>query len=139
VVRRPVIDHVTTIVRDLDATTGALGRVLRSTAVQESRIPGILVSTFTLAGSELHVVTPRGPGPVADFLDGGGRGLHHLAVRFDDLDAALAELRGAGIRALGEPVEMLPGVREVFLDPQQTGGLLIQAVERRGRGVIPDS
>ena len=107
-----------------------------STPVLESRIPGILVNTFTLGGSELHVVTPRGAGPVADLVERGHRGLHHVAIRVDDLDAALVELREMGIRTLGEPIETLPGIREVFLDPSQTGGLLIQAVERRAKGTI---
>ena len=132
-VRHPVIDHVTTIVRDLDGATNALARVFRSSAWTETRIPGIAVGTFALGDAEIHVVTPRGPGPVADFLGSGRRGFHHVAVRFDALDEALAELRAAGIRTLGEPVEPLPGIREVFLDPEQTGGLLIQAVERKSR------
>ncbi len=131
-VKRAVIDHVTTIVRDLDQTTTALSRVLQREAVLESRIPGILVSTFTLGDSELHVVMPRGEGPVADAREG----YHHVALRVDDLHVALADLRARGIHTIGDPVETLPGIREVFLDPKQTGGLLIQAIERRGKGII---
>ena len=131
------LDHVTTIVKSFDETTAALARVLQTRPVLEWRIPGIVVSTFVIGDAELHVVTPRGAGPVADLVAKGHDGLHHIALRVDDLERALEELRARGIRTLGEPVEALPGVREVFLDPTQTGGLLIQAVERRGKGNSP--
>jgi lactoylglutathione lyase/methylmalonyl-CoA/ethylmalonyl-CoA epimerase len=125
------LDHVTTIVKSFDETTAALTRVLQTRPVLEWRIPGIVVSTFTIGGAELHVVTPRGNGPVADLVAKGHEGLHHVALRVEDLERTLEELRARGIRTLGEPVEALPGIREVFLDPSQTGGLLIQAVERK--------
>jgi catechol 2,3-dioxygenase-like lactoylglutathione lyase family enzyme len=125
------LDHVTTIVKSFDETTAALARVLQVRPVLEWRIPGIVVGTFTIGGAELHIVTPRGDGPVADLVAKGHDGLHHVALRVEDLARTLDELRARGIRTLGEPVEALPGIREVFLDPTQTGGLLIQAVERK--------
>ena len=131
------LDHVTTIVRSFDETTAALVKVLQTRPVLEWRIPGIVVSTFTIGGAELHIVTPRGAGPVADLVSKGHDGLHHVALRVDDMDEALEDFRARGIRTLGEPVEALPGIREVFLDPTQTGGLLIQAVERRAKGTTP--
>jgi hypothetical protein len=68
---------------------------------------------------------------VADSSLKHGAGYHHLALRVEDLDRALGELSTRGFTPLGVPVETAPGLREVFLDPAGTGGLLVQLVERR--------
>ncbi len=132
-VNPPRIDHVTTVVADVDAAGDALARVLQCPSGKETRVPGMRVRTLQLeGGAELHVASPVGPGQAEDFLRERGGGMHHLALRFDDLDRALEWLHRLGVRTLGPTFEMVPGVREVFLDPATTGGLLIQAVERRG-------
>ena len=130
-VKRPTIDHVTTVVADLDAAVVALRSVLGCEPSSESRVPGMTVRTFAVGDSEIHLSSPTGQGPADEFLRTRGGGFHHLAIRFDDLDAAIADLALRGVRILGEPFEHGPGVREVFLDPRTTGGVLIQAVERR--------
>jgi hypothetical protein len=136
-VRRPVIDHVTTVVGDIDAATTALRNVFRCNPIAESRVPGMTVRTFRLGESEIHVSSPTGEGPAQEFVRArGAGGLHHLAIRFEQLDVALEGLRALGVKTLGEPFEHVPGVREVFLDPSTTGGVLIQAVERRGDAVL---
>lgn len=130
-VKRPSIDHVTAVVGDLEAASSALRTLLRCTPVGDVRMASMGVRTFRLGESELHLATPRGRGPVEDFYRTRGGGFHHLALKFDELDAALSWLRTLGVRTLGDPVETAPGLREVFFDPASTAGMLIQAVERR--------
>jgi hypothetical protein len=134
-VNRPRIDHVTTVVPDFESSSNVLAKILQCKPAPEVKVPGLRVRTLQLGDdAELHVATPLAPGPAEDFLRKAGGGLHHLALRFDDLDLALAWLHGLGVRTLGPPFELVPGVREVFLDPATTGGLVIQAVERRNEG-----
>ena len=78
----------------------------------------------------MHVNEPTGPGPVADYQRRHGPGYHHLALRVEDIDRSLRELSTRGFAALGAPIETMPGLCEVFLDPSTTGGLLIQLVQR---------
>jgi len=125
------LDHLTAIVQDSGATTRALERVLGAPAEDEFELPGMSIRTLRVGGVEIHVNAPTGPGPVREFFNRHGAGLHHLALRVVDLDAKLAALAAISIPALGTPIETAPGLREVFLDPAHTGGLLIQLVERR--------
>jgi catechol 2,3-dioxygenase-like lactoylglutathione lyase family enzyme len=125
------VDHVTAVVADADVAAGALARLLGAGPVATVDLPGMTIRSFRIGDTEIHLNAPTGPGPVDDHHRKHGAGYHHLALRVDDLDATLAELSGRGFTALGAPVETAPGLREVFLDPPGTGGLLIQLVERR--------
>jgi len=123
-------DHVTAVVGDLPGATAALAGLLGSEPIAELALPGLAIRSFQLGDAELHLVAPTGEGPVADFQRKTGGGFHHLALRVEALDDALASLASRGFRPLGAPVETAPGLREVFLDPATTGGLLLQLVER---------
>jgi methylmalonyl-CoA/ethylmalonyl-CoA epimerase len=79
---------------------------------------------------ELLEPHPAGTGPVAKHLTRRGPGIHHMAVRVDDLDGQLALLKRTGIEALpGYPNRGLHGTRVAFLSPRATGGTLIELVE----------
>ncbi|MFO0618633.1 MAG: VOC family protein [Polyangiaceae bacterium] len=128
------VDHVTVIVEDVEATRRALAALLGTEPTHEVSLPGMAIRTFRIGDVELHVNAPTGAGPVRDFLErSGGPAYHHLALRVADLDAALASARAAGFVALGDPVETAPGLREVFLDPRTTGGVMIQLVARTAK------
>jgi methylmalonyl-CoA/ethylmalonyl-CoA epimerase len=125
------VDHVTAIVDDADAAAAALSRLFGSSPVATLSLPGMAIRSFRVGDSEIHVNAPTGPGPVREHHAKHGAGYHHLALRVDDLDQTLEDLRSRGFAAVGAPIETAPGLREVFLDPSGTGGLMIQLVERR--------
>jgi methylmalonyl-CoA/ethylmalonyl-CoA epimerase len=125
------LDHVTALVADAEVAADVLRRLLGAAPVAALNLPGMSIRSFRIGDAELHVNAPTGPGPVDDHYRRHGASYHHLALRVDDLDAAIAELPSRGFAALGPPVETAPGLREVFLDPNTTGGMLIQLVERR--------
>lgn len=57
------------------------------------------------------------------------RGIEHIGLAVDDLDAALADLRAKGAEVLSGPDSPRPGVRIAFLAaPESTR---IELVERR--------
>lgn len=124
------VDHVTAIVADAEAAATALTRLTGASPVAVS-LPGMDIRTFRFGEVELHVNAPTSTGPVQDFLQSHGAGFHHVALRVDDLDAFVASSREQGFRPLGAPVETAPGLRELFLDPRTTGGVMVQLVERR--------
>jgi methylmalonyl-CoA/ethylmalonyl-CoA epimerase len=125
------LDHITAVVADADAAADALRRLLGAEPVAALSLPGMSIRSFRVGDAEVHVNAPTGPGPVDDHHRRHGASYHHLALRVDDIEATLAELPSRGFRALGPPVETAPGLREVFLDPSTTGGMLIQLVERK--------
>jgi catechol 2,3-dioxygenase-like lactoylglutathione lyase family enzyme len=125
------LDHLTAVVTDADAAADVMTRLLGASPVARVTLPGMAIRSFRLGDAEVHLNAPTGPGPIEEHHRLRGPGYHHLALRVDDLDAALADLPSKGFAPLGGPVETAPGLREVFLDPATTGGLLIQLVERR--------
>ena len=74
---------------------------------------------------------PAGPETaVARFLERNGPGMHHVAYGTDDIDAALEEVRAAGLRLIDEqPRTGIRGSRVAFLHPKSTGGVLTELVE----------
>ena len=68
--------------------------------------------------------------PWASILARKGPGLHHVAYAVADIDAALASLRGAGLRLIDEaPRTGIRGSRVAFLHPASTGSVLTEIVE----------
>src|SRR5258706_449018 len=61
--------------------------------------------------------------PIARFLEKRGPGIHHIAVRVDDIRAALANLKGKGTRLIDEePRNGAGGCLFAFFHPSSTGG-----------------
>lgn len=69
---------------------------------------------------------------VAKFIEKHGEGLHHIAIRVDDIDAALAELKAKGIKLIDEtPRNGAGGARIAFVHPKATHGVLLELCERK--------
>jgi methylmalonyl-CoA epimerase len=59
-----------------------------------------------------------------------GEGLYHICLEVDDIEAALDELRGKGVKLIDQiPRSGHGGHRIAFLDPSSTAGILIELVE----------
>ena len=54
-----------------------------------------------------------------------------MALRVDDLEAALAELKAKGVRLIDEkPRYGAGGAKIAFVHPKSTGGILLELSER---------
>jgi methylmalonyl-CoA/ethylmalonyl-CoA epimerase len=68
--------------------------------------------------------------PIAKFLEKRGPGLHHIAVRVDDIRAALAGMKANGARLIDEKPRIgAGGCLVAFVHPSSTGGVLLELVE----------
>jgi len=68
-------------------------------------------------------------GPIAKRLAERGEGVHLIAMKVDDIDKAVAELREKGVRLVGDPGPGNPVKGQVFVHPSETGGVLTQIVQ----------
>ena len=90
------VDHVGIAVKDLAASVKwyeeTLGLHSKGTeVVQEQQVT---VAFLPCGDSELELLESTSPeGPIARFIEKNGEGIQHIAIRVDDIDAALAELR----------------------------------------------
>jgi methylmalonyl-CoA/ethylmalonyl-CoA epimerase len=65
--------------------------------------------------------------PIAKFVATRGPGLHHIALRVDDIVAALAELKRRGVRLIDErPRAGAHGSLVAFIHPSSAHGVLVE-------------
>ena len=98
--------------------------------VHDERIDGMEVVFLDVGGSYFELLEPHTEGPIADYLDSHGPGLHHLAVATDDIVAALDRARELNVDLIDDqPRPGAWGHEVAFLHPKSTGGVLIEFVE----------
>lgn len=69
--------------------------------------------------------------PISRFLEKRGPGIHHIAVRVDDIQAALADLKQKGARLIDEEPRLgAGGCLVAFVHPSSTGGVLLELVQK---------
>ena|SRR5438477_9030670 len=70
--------------------------------------------------------------PISKFLAKRGPGIHHIAVRVEDIRASLAELKQKGARLIDEePRVGAGGCLVAFIHPSSAGGVLLELVQSR--------
>jgi methylmalonyl-CoA/ethylmalonyl-CoA epimerase len=89
---------------------------------------------FSIGGVPLEVIEPVSE-RFRRILLGSGRGVNHLCFNVDDLDAAIAAMRAAGVRlghVTADGIVEMPHARMAYFDPDDTAGVLVELVEPRG-------
>jgi methylmalonyl-CoA/ethylmalonyl-CoA epimerase len=128
------IDHLGIVVTDLDEALGLYGGafalVTHHREILEDQ--GVEAIALQVGESTIELIRPiRDDSPVARFLAERGPGIHHVAYRVDDIQAALTELREAGVRLIDQTPRIgLAGTRIAFVHPKSTFGVLSELVER---------
>jgi len=127
------IDHVGLAVSDLERATGLYEETFGMPVAHRETVESQGVEAVLLDIGEGHVELLRPLGPetvVGRFIAKRGEGLHHVAYRVADLDAALVTLKGAGVELIdSEARSGIRGSRVAFLHPKATGGTLTELVE----------
>lgn len=115
----------------------ALGLTVVETEVVAEQ--GVRVAMLPVGEPRIELLEPTGPSsPVAKFLEKRGAGIHHLAVRVDDIRAALARLKEQGARLIDETPRIgAGGCLVAFIHPSTAGGVLLELVERASPGREP--
>jgi methylmalonyl-CoA/ethylmalonyl-CoA epimerase len=124
------LEHVAIAVADLDSAaavyTAILGLPPSGQEVVESE--QVRVAFFQVGGARLELLEATRPdSPIGRFLERRGPGLHHIALEVDDIEAAIARCRAAGLQTAGEaPRPGAGGRRVAFLQPTATSGVLLE-------------
>ncbi len=127
------VDHVVIAVKDLDASVGKYEAIYGTPVSDrsEAAAAGMKMAFFRFGDSYVELVSNLGDeGPIAKRLVDRGEGVHLMAMKVDDLDKTLAELRAKGVRLVGDPGPGNPVRGQVFVHPSETGGVLTQLVQR---------
>lgn len=127
------VDHIVVAVKDLEAAVGRYETIYGMPVSERREAPpaGMRMAFFRFADSYLELVSNiDDQGPIAKRLADRGEGVHLIAMQVDDLEKAVGELRDKGVRLVGDPGPGNPIKGQVFIHPQETGGVLTQIVQR---------
>jgi methylmalonyl-CoA/ethylmalonyl-CoA epimerase len=128
------VDHIGIAVKSIAESLKvyeAMG--LKSVGVEEVAEQKVRVAFLPLGEAEIELLESTSPdGPVAKYIEKNGEGIQHLALRVDNLEAALAELKAQGVRLIDEkPRYGAGGAKIAFVHPRSTGGVLLELSERK--------
>ncbi|HKQ52009.1 MAG TPA: methylmalonyl-CoA epimerase [Pyrinomonadaceae bacterium] len=134
------IEHIGIATRGLDEALSfwrdALGlEVVHTEVVEEQKVR---VAMLPVGEPRIELLEPTAAdSPVAKFLEKRGAGIHHVAVRVDDIRAALARLKESGARLIDEaPRVGADNCLVAFVHPSSAGGVLLELVEHTDSGMI---
>lgn len=127
------VDHVGVAVKNLDEALSVyrdvLGfKLLGVHVLAERKVRVAFLST----GGETHIelLEPMGSdSPVAKFLENRGEGIHHIAVKVDNIERALEEFKRKGVMLVDEKPRIgAEGKKIAFVHPKSTRGVLLELV-----------
>ncbi len=131
------IDHIGIAVANLQESLAfwetTLGIELHG--IEEVAEQKVRTAFLPVDDTEIELLEPTSPdSTVAKFIEKRGEGLHHIAIRVDDIEAALAELKAKGIQLIDEtPRDGAGGTRIAFVHPRATHGVLLELCERKNK------
>jgi methylmalonyl-CoA epimerase len=127
---KAVLDHVGIAVSDLQASLAFFRDVLglhveASEEIASQRVRATFVNTGQSTFEMLEATAADSP--IAKFIEKRGAGMHHVALRVEDIEAALAHLRSRGIRLIDEnPRPGAEGALVAFIHPSAAHGVLVE-------------
>jgi len=127
------IEHIGIATRTLDDALSfwrdALGlQVVHTEVVEDQKVR---VAMLPVGEPRIELLEPTSEdSPVAKFLEKRGAGIHHIAVRVDDIRATLERLKRSGARLIDEtPRAGADGCLVAFVHPSSANGVLLELVE----------
>ena len=127
------IDHIGIAVKSLaDAVKvyeNAIGlQVSGYDEVDEQRVR---VAMLTVGESRIELLEPTAAdSPIEKFMSKRGEGIHHIALRVENIQEALDKLKASGVRLIDStPRAGAHNTRIAFIHPSSTHGVLMELVE----------
>ena len=129
------VDHIGIAVKDLAQAKKFYEEILGMKATGEEVVEEqkVKVCFIPSGDSEVELLESTSPdGPIAKFIEKNGEGIQHLALRVDNIEAALEELKAKGVRLIDEKSRYGAGGASIaFIHPKATGGILLELSERK--------
>lgn len=126
------IDHVGIAVKNLEEAQKLyqdLGLNVQGTEVVESQ--KVQVAFIPVGDSRIELLESTAPdGNIAKFIEAKGEGIHHLALKVDNIEKALEELAAKGYQLIDKMPRVGAGGHKIaFVHPKSTKGILLELSE----------
>ena len=129
------LDHIGIAVKDLDAALAfyrdALGlHVEAPEDVVSQRVRAHFIPVGEPALEFLEATASDSA--IAKYVEKRGPGIHHITLRVEDIDAALAQLKAKGVRMVDEVARPgAEGALVAFIHPSAAHGVLVELKETK--------
>ncbi|HKW65724.1 MAG TPA: methylmalonyl-CoA epimerase [Terriglobales bacterium] len=132
------IDHLGVAVKSL-AAARTFYENLGLSVVGEETVEGeqVRLAMVPVGESRIELLEATSPeSAIARFITKRGEGLHHVALRVNDLAGTVERLKQSGTRLISEDIKVGAGGHlYVFVHPSSTGGVLLELCEDPPQGV----
>ena len=127
---RVILDHVGIAVGELAASLQFLRDVIGLHVEESEEVASQRVRAHFLpvGAAKLELLEATAPdSAIGRYIERRGPGLHHIALRVDDIEAALALLKAKGVRLVDEsPRPGAEGALVAFIHPSAVHGVLVE-------------
>lgn len=91
------------------------------------------VAFLPIGDSELELLeSTSDDGPIAKFIEKNGEGVQHIALRVDNIEETLVELKAKEVRLIDQTPRYGAGNASIaFVHPKATHGVLLELCERK--------
>ena len=136
------IDHIGIATNGIEEAAAAYRDALGIQVTETEEVSGqqVLVAMLPIGESRIELLeATSADSPISKFLAKRGPGIHHIALRVEDIRARLADLKSKGARLIDEePRTGAGGCLVAFIHPSSTGGVLIELVENVAEKTSPE-
>ncbi|HXI61674.1 MAG TPA: methylmalonyl-CoA epimerase [Pyrinomonadaceae bacterium] len=136
------IDHIGIATNGIEEAAAAYRDALGIQVTETEEVSGqqVRVAMLPIGESRIELLeATSADSPISKFLAKRGPGIHHIALRVEDIRARLADLKSKGARLIDEePRTGAGGCLVAFIHPSSTGGVLIELVENVAEKTSPE-
>lgn len=128
------IDHIGIAVKSIDEAlkfyTDVLG--LKCAGTEEVADQKVKTAFIPVGDSEIELLESTSEdGAIAKFIEKKGEGIQHIALRVENIESALEDLKAKGIKLIDEkPRYGAGGAKIAFIHPKSTKGVLLELCQR---------
>lgn len=128
------IDHIAIAVSDLETAIPHYRDVLGMTFLGTEEVPSqkVKVAMFDIGGVHIELLEPlNAESPISAYLEKRGGGIHHIALRVDEISEQISDMQTKGVRMLdSDPRPGAHGSRIAFAHPKSFGGVLMEFCQK---------
>lgn len=127
------VDHIGIAVRSLEKALDFYRDQLQMEVaeVEEVAAEKVRVAILPVGESRIELLEATSESSaIARFIEKRGEGLHHVALKVENLAAAMERMKANGVQLINqEPGAGAGGHAYAFVHPRSTGGVLLELVE----------
>ncbi|WP_338030897.1 methylmalonyl-CoA epimerase [Fervidibacillus halotolerans] len=131
------IDHIGIAVYSIDKTLPFYTDILQFTYVKSEIVEseGVKVAFLDTGNVKIELLEPlHTDSPIHTFLEKRGEGIHHIALKTDDIERDLAFLEDQQIRLINKTPKKGAGDALVgFVHPKSTYGVLYEICQKKNK------